>query len=166
VMRGVWVLENILGAPPPPPPDNVPPIDPDVRGAKSMRELLAKHRDNAACYECHRKIDPLGFALENFDPIGAWRGSYGKGGPIDSSGELPNGQRFDDVAGLKKVLVERKQQFARMLTERLLAYACGRRIEPLDRPAVNRIVAATADNDYKLRDLIEQVVLSQPFRMK
>jgi hypothetical protein len=166
VMRGVWVLENILGAPPPPPPDNVPPIDPDVRGAKSMRDLLAKHRDNAACYECHRKIDPLGFALENFDPIGAWRTSYGKGAPIDASGELPNGQRFQDVAGLKKVLVERKDQFARMLIERLLGYACGRRIEPLDRPVVEGILAATQKEGYRFRDLIEQVVLSQAFRSK
>jgi hypothetical protein len=166
VIRGVWVLENILGTPPPPPPDNVPPIDPDIRGAKSMRDLLAKHRDNAGCYECHRKIDPLGFALENFDPIGAWRSSYDKGAPIDASGELPNGQKFQNVAELKKVLVERRDQFARMLTERLLGYACGRRIEPLDRPAVDRILGAAKKDDYRFRDLIEQVVLSQTFRSK
>jgi hypothetical protein len=166
VTRGVWVLENILGTPPAPPPDNVPPIDPDVRGAKSMRELLAKHRDNAACYECHRKIDPLGFALENFDPIGAWRTTYEKGTPIDSSGELPGGQRFQDVGELKKVLVNRKDQFARMLTERLLGYACGRRIEPLDRPAVDRVLVAAKEHNYRFRDLIEQVVLSQTFRSK
>ena len=166
VIRGVWVLENILGTPPAPPPDNVPPIDPDIRGAKSMRDLLAKHRDHAACYECHRKIDPLGFALENFDPIGAWRTSYEKGAPIDTSGELPSGQKFQDIAELKKVLVERKDQFARMLTERLLGYACGRRIEPLDRPAVDRIVASGKGNDYAFRTLIENVVLSQTFRSK
>ena len=166
VIRGVWVLENILGTPPPPPPDNVPPIDPDIRGAKSMRELLAKHRDNPGCYECHRKIDPLGFALENFDPIGAWRKNYEKGAPIDTSGELPGGQRFEDIAELKKLLVQRKDQFARMLTERLLGYACGRRIEPLDRPAVDRILAATKEGNYAFRDLIEQVVLSQVFRSK
>ncbi len=166
VTRGVWVLENILGTPPPPPPDSVPPIDPDIRGAKSMRELLAKHRDNAACYECHRKIDPLGFALENFDPIGSWRKTYSKGVAIDTSGELPGGKAFRDVGELKKLLVERKEQFARMLTERLLTYACGRRIEGLDRPAVDRIVAVTKSEDYRFRDLIEQVVLSQPFRSK
>jgi hypothetical protein len=166
VMRGVWVLENILGAPPPPPPDNVPPIDPDIRGATSMRELLAKHRDHAACYECHRKIDPLGFALENFDPIGTWRTTYEKGSPIDASGELPNGQRFRDLAELKQLLIERKDQFARMLTERLLGYACGRRIEPLDRPAVDRILGALKKDDFPLRELIEQVVLSQTFRSK
>lgn len=166
VTRGVWVLENILGTPPPPPPDNVPPIDPDIRGAKSMRDLLAKHRDSPACYECHRKIDPLGFALENFDPIGAWRKTYEKGAPVDASGELPGGKKFSDVAALKKLLVERKEQFARMLTERLLAYGCGRRIEGLDRPAVDKIVATTKADDYRFRDLLEQVVLSQTFRSK
>ncbi|MSU47997.1 MAG: DUF1592 domain-containing protein [Opitutus sp.] len=164
VIRGVWVLENILGTPPPPPPDNVPPIDPDIRGAKSMRDILAKHRDSPACYECHRKIDPLGFALENFDPIGMWRTTYEKNRPIDASGELPNGQRFNDVAGLKRALVERKAQFARMLTERLLSYACGRRIEALDRPVVDRILAATKGEDYRFRDVLEQVVMSQAFR--
>ncbi len=166
VTRGVWVLENILGTPPSPPPDNVPPIDPDIRGAKSMRELLAKHRDSPACYECHRKIDPLGFALEGFDPIGAARSSYEKGRPIDTSGELPGGKKFKDVAELKGLLVERKEQFARMLTERLLGYGCGRRIEALDRPALDRIIAATKPDDFRFRDLLEQVVLSQPFRSK
>lgn len=166
VVRGVWVLENILGTPPSPPPDNVPPIDPDIRGAKSMREILSKHRDNPSCYECHRKIDPLGFALENFNPIGQWRSKYEKGAAIDSSGELPGGQKFNDIAGLKHVLVERKDQFARMLTERLLAYACGRRIEPLDRPAIDRALAATKEHEYRFRDVLEQVVLSSTFRSK
>ncbi|MDP3068786.1 MAG: DUF1592 domain-containing protein [Opitutaceae bacterium] len=164
VTRGVWLLENILGTPPAPPPDNVPSIDPDVRGAKSMRELLAKHRDNPACYECHRKIDPLGFALETFDPIGAARTTYAKSVPIDTSGELPNGQHFADIAGLKALLVERKGQFAHMLTERLLTYACGRRMEPLDRPAIDTILAATKPSDYPFRDLIEQIVVSEAFR--
>lgn len=166
VIRGVWVLENILGTPPAPPPDNVPPIDPDIRGAKSMRELLAKHRDNPGCYECHRKIDPLGFALENFDPIGAWRTTYGKNTPIDASGELPNGATFRDVAGLKQALVQRKEQFARMLTERLLMYAGGRRMETMDRPAIDAVLAATKTDDYRMRDLIEAVVTSGVFRAK
>ncbi len=166
VTRGVWLLENILGTPPAPPPDNVPPIDPDVRGATSMRDILTRHRNNPTCFECHKKIDPLGFALESFDPIGAWRGSYGKGAPIDSSGELPSGQTFNDVAGLKKILVERKDQFARMLTERLLGYACGRRIEALDRVEVNRIVKELAARGYGLRDLIELVALSGVFQSK
>ncbi len=167
VTRGVWLLENLLGTPPAPPPDNVPPIDPDIRGATSMREILTKHRDNPGCFDCHQKIDPLGFALENFDPIGAWREHYGDGkkrGPrIDASGELPDGSRFADVTELKKVLLARKESFARMLTEKLLAYACGRRMETLDRPEVDRIVADLKSRDYPLRDLVESVVSSALF---
>ncbi len=166
VIRGVWVMENILGTPPAPPPDDVPAIDPDIRGAKSMRELLAKHRDNPACYECHRRIDPLGFALESFDPIGAFRTHYEKGIEIDTSGELPNGQQFPDVAGLKTALAERRDPFARMLTERLLTYACGRRIEGKDRPAIDQIVTSVAKGDFRMRDLIEAVVSSPTFRSK
>jgi len=170
VIRGVWLLENILGTPPSPPPDNVPPIDPDVRGAKSMRDILSKHRDNPGCMECHAKIDPPGFALENFDPIGAWRTHYTQGrrqGPkIDPAGELPNGTAFEDIAGLKKILVTRQDQFTQMLTGKLLAYACGRRLEPLDRPQVNHIVHEVQKADYGLRTLVEQVVLSETFRSK
>ncbi len=179
VTRGVWLLENILGTPPAPPPDDVPAIEPDVRAAKTMREILARHRSDPACYECHQKIDPLGFALESFDPIGAWRGHYEKverinrlqvnrivGAPIDASGELPGGQSFKDVAGLKKVLVERKDQFARTLTERLLSYACGRWIERLDRPEVDRIVRELAGRGYGFKDLIELVALSKAFQSK
>ncbi len=166
VIRGVWMLENILGTPPAPPPDNVPPIDPDVRGAKSMREILAKHRDNPGCVECHRKIDPLGFALESFDPIGAARSTYAKNLPIDTSGELPNGQHFADIADLKRLLVERKSQFARMLTDRILTYACGRRIESLDRPAIDAILSSTKQKDYPFHDLLEQIVLSEAFRSR
>jgi hypothetical protein len=179
VIRGIWLLENILGATVPPPPDNVPPIDPDVRGAKSIRDILVKHRENAACFECHRKIDPLGFALENFDPIGAWRSNYEileqvnprklnrRVGPrVDASGELPGGQSFQDLAGLKKILIARKDQFARTLTERLLSYACGRRMEASDRPDVNRIVKELAARGYGFRDLIELVTLSATFQSK
>lgn len=168
VIRGVWLLENILGTPPSPPPDNVPTIDPDVRGATTMRDILTKHRNNPACFECHQKIDPLGFALENFDPIGQWRPRYnnGKGPAVDASGELPGGETFKDVSGLKQVLVERKDQFTKMLTERVLGYACGRRIEPLDRPQVNHIMAQVKQADYGFRTLVEQVVLSDAFRSK
>jgi hypothetical protein len=163
VTRGVFLLENILGTPPPPPPDDVPAIDPDVRGAKSIRELLSKHRESPNCYGCHQKIDPLGFALENFDAIGDWRPRIGKT-KIDSSGELPSGEKFDDVSGLKKILVQRKDLFAKMLTDRLLTYACGRRMEALDEAIVERIVAELANKQYGLRSLIEAVVLSEAFR--
>jgi hypothetical protein len=162
VVRGVFVLENILGTPPPPPPDDVPAIDPDVRGAKSIRELVSKHRESPNCYSCHQKIDPLGFALENFDPIGGWRTSYGKT-PIDSAGELPSGEKFSDVAGLKKILVKRQDLFAHMLTDRLLTYACGRRIGALDQPIVEKIVADLPGRQHGLRSLIEAVVTSEPF---
>ncbi len=162
VTRGVFLLENILGTPPPPPPDNVPAIDPDVRGAKSMRELLSKHRESPNCYGCHQKIDPLGFALENFDAIGDWRPRIEKT-KIDSSGELPSGEKFDDVAGLKKILVERKDLFAHMLTDRLLTYACGRRMEALDESVVEKIVADLPKKNHGLRSLIEAVVTSELF---
>jgi hypothetical protein len=162
VTRGVFLLENILGTPPPPPPDDVPAIDPDVRGAKSMRELLSKHRESPNCYGCHQKIDPLGFALENFDAIGDWRPRIEKT-KIDSSGELPSGEKFDDVTGLKKILVQRKALFAHMLTDRLLTYACGRRIEALDEATVEKIVADLPMKEYGLRSLIEAVVCSEPF---
>lgn len=164
VTRGVWVLENILGTPPAPPPDDVPAIDPDIRGAVSMREILAKHRDNPACYDCHRKIDPLGFALENFDPIGAWRSHYRKDVPIDASGELPNGEHFADIGGLKTALLNRHEQFVRNLTARLLSYACGRRMEPLDRPVIDGILAELETTQYPFRELVESVVLSPSFR--
>jgi hypothetical protein len=157
VTRGVFLLENILGTPPPPPPDDVPAIDPDVRGAKSIRELLSKHRESPNCYGCHQKIDPLGFALENFDAIGDWRPRIGKT-KIDSSGE-----KFEDVAGLKKILVQRKDLFARMLTDRLLTYACGRRMEALDEATVEKIVTELPKKQYGLRSLIEAVIMSEPF---
>jgi hypothetical protein len=162
VTRGVFLLENILGTPPPPPPDDVPAIDPDVRGAKSIRELLSKHRESPNCYGCHQKIDPLGFALENFDAIGDWRPRIGKT-KIDSSGELPSGEKFEDVSGLKKILVQRKDLFARMLTDRLLTYACGRRMEALDEATIERIVAELPRKEYGLRSLIESVITSEPF---
>ena len=162
VVRGVFLLENILGTPPPPPPDDVPAIDPDVRGAKTIRELVSQHRASPNCAGCHQKIDPLGFALENFDPVGAWRTSYGKT-PIDPAGELPGGETFADVTGLKRVLIKRQAVFARMLTERLLTYACGRRLGALDEPVVEAIVAAQPPRGHGLRSLLEAVVTSDLF---
>jgi hypothetical protein len=164
VVRGVWLLENILGTPPSPPPPDVEPLDPDIRGATTIRDQLDKHRSVPACYDCHRKIDPLGFALENFDPIGKWRESYENQTAIDPSGELPGGHQFQSIDGLKEILVERKDLFARALTEKLLAYAMGRQIEPADRPHVDKIVGEVRERGYGLRDLIQHVVLSEPFR--
>lgn len=165
VTRGVWILENIFGTPPAPPPDNVKPIDPDLRGAHSIREILVKHRGSETCMSCHAKIDPPGFSLENFDPIGAWRAKYKNGAVIDASGEV-GGESFEDIAGFKKLLVKRKSDFARVLTERLLTYACGRRVEKLDRPRVDRIVRQLGDRGYGFRDLVELAVSSEMFQAK
>ena len=163
VVRGVWLLENILGTPPSPPPPDVEPIDPDVRGAATIRDKLEKHRSVASCNDCHRKIDPPGFALENFDPIGGWRTSYGRGKPIDSSGQLATGQKFKNVADFKKLLLARKDQFARALTTKLLAYSLGRHVGLSDRPDVDRIVASLNERGSGFRDLIKLVITSEPF---
>ncbi|MCP4839735.1 MAG: DUF1592 domain-containing protein, partial [Planctomycetes bacterium] len=142
VVRGIYALEKVMGYTPPPPPDDVPEIEPDITGATTVREELAKHRSIATCAECHRKIDPLGFALENFDPIGAWRTEYGKKLPVDASGKLPSGEAFDDIRQLRTLLIERHETFTRSLTEKLMTYAIGREVEVGDRPAIDRICEA------------------------
>lgn len=164
VVRGVWLLENILGTPPSPPPPDVPPLDPDVRGATSIREQLAKHRTVSNCYDCHRKIDPLGFALENFDAVGRWRESYGGKARIDATGELPSGHKFDDVEGFKKILVERKEQFITALTTKILAYGTGRRTSPGDRMQVQQLVKEVDQRGNGLRDLLELIATCDAFR--
>ncbi len=166
VVRGVWLLENILGTPPSPPPPDVPPLDPDARGAKSIREQLEKHRSNASCYDCHRKIDPLGFALENFDAIGKWRDNYSGQTKIDAAGELPSGQKFDGVEDFKKTLIERRQQFVTALTTKVLSYATGRRTGPADRPQIQRIVAQLGERGDGMRDLIELVATGDAFQSR
>ena len=163
VMRGIYMLEKLLGYTPPPPPDDVPDIEPDIRGAKTIREQLAKHREIATCAECHRKIDPFGFALENFDAIGRWRNEYGKNMPIDASGELPNGDAFSTVPEFGKHIIKREGQFSRSLTEKLLTYAIGRELVPSDRPAIDAILREMRQDNKGLRDLIEAVVLSEVF---
>ncbi len=169
VVRGVYVMENILGTSPPPPPDEVPALEPDVRGAKSIREQLAKHRNLSTCADCHQKIDPPGFALENYDPIGRWRENYpdtrGRptGSKIDSSGELYDGTPFRHIMDMKKLLLRRKDQFSRNMAEKLLTYGTGRRIEILDRPRVDAIVDSVKKNDYGMRHLIDKVVTSDIF---
>jgi hypothetical protein len=171
VVRGIWLLENILGTPPSPPPPDVPPLDPDVRGATTIREQLQKHRSVATCYECHRKIDPPGFALENFDAIGAWRDHYEAAGDskalsVDPAGALPDGRAFADVADLKMLLASRLDQFAQCLTEKLLAYSMGRTLAAADRPQVAHIVAEARATGYGLRDLVLLVVQSKPFQSR
>jgi hypothetical protein len=163
VVRGIYALEKVLGYTPPPPPDDVPEIEPDIRGALTVREELVRHRSIATCAECHRKIDPLGFALENFDPIGAWRTEYGKKLPVDASGKLPSGEAFDDIRHLRTLLIERHEQFTRSLTEKLMTYAIGRELEIGDRPSIDKILAELNSRKAGLRDLIRLVVMSKSF---
>jgi hypothetical protein len=169
VVRGVWLLENIFGTPPAPPPPDVEPLDPDIRGASTIREQLEKHRSAATCYECHRKIDPPGFALENFDAIGAWRDHYtaanGRmGRTIDAAGALANDRAFADVVELKSLLAGRLDQFARCLTEKILTYSLGRTLTNADRPHVDRILTEAKSSGYGLKDLVLLVVQSAPFQ--
>ncbi|QEG02598.1 hypothetical protein Mal15_67190 [Stieleria maiorica] len=168
VVRGVWILENILGTPPSPPPPDVPALEPDIRGATSIRDQLSKHRDIATCNECHRKMDPLGFALENFDAVGAFREFYSDGEgkpstPVDASGKLPSGEAFGDMRELKEILVDRREQFERCLTEKLLMYALGRELSFSDRPQVNTILDELERRDGGLQDLVEIVLTSDIF---
>lgn len=164
VVRGIFVLDKLLGYRPPPPPDDVPQIDPDIRGATTVREQLAKHREIATCAECHRKIDPLGFALENFDAIGGWRDAYRKNASIDPSGRFPNGDAFRTVTEFRSHLLTRQAQFTSALTRKLLTYAVGRKLGIGDRPHVDAILARMQKPNAGLRDLITAIVLSESFR--
>lgn len=163
VTRGVWVLDHILGTPPSPPPPNVKPLDPDVRGAQTIRDQLRKHRDAPNCATCHRKIDPLGFALENYDAIGKWRTHYKQDTPVDASGELPDGQRFADIGGLRQLLWKRRVDFARALAGKVLEYSLGRPLTAAGRPDVDAIVAEATRQGHGFRDLVLAVVQSDAF---
>ena len=165
VIRGVWMLEHVLGTPTPPPPDDVPAIDPDIRGATTVKAQLEKHRSSAACNECHRKIDPLGFAMECFDPIGRTRTTYDVRGKrkIDTAGVLPSGESFSNLAELKTILVRHEEFFVRTLVTHLLTHALGRHIEPEDRFAIDKIMLSVKDDGYRLRDLVVAIITSDLF---
>ena len=169
VFRGKWILENILGTPPPNPPANVPPL-PDKAGAAArvltMRERMGQHRANPVCSSCHSVIDPLGFALENFDPVGRWRTADETFKPVDASGSLPDGTRFENLDEFRRMLLRRPESFARTVTERLLTYSLGRGLEAYDMPTVRRIVRQAAGADYKLSSIILGIVKSTPFQMR
>jgi hypothetical protein len=169
VIRGVWILENILGSPPAPPPADVPDLESDTRGTKSIREELAKHRQIESCNSCHRKIDPLGFALENYDAIGQWRTHYRAEKPqvavaVDNQGELPDGTKMVGIVPLKKALLQRKREFTRCLAEKLLAYSCSRKLDIRDRETIEGIVQATVEGDYRFQVMIQAIVHAYPFR--
>jgi hypothetical protein len=187
VSRGVWVMENLMGQTIPPPPDNVSAVEPDIRGAKTLRELLAKHREAASCAVCHSRFDPAGFALENFDVIGGWRERYrtlgeGKrpafsqhpitfawvryriGLPVDATGQIPSGARFQNVSDFKQLLLEDKRSIATGLTRKLATYALGRRIGFSDRRAIENIVNSVEKKNYGLRSLIHEIVRNESFQ--
>jgi hypothetical protein len=172
VTRGAWVSENILGIKPPPPPDVVPAIEPDVSGTTTIRERLAKHSTDRACAECHRKIDPLGFSLESFDPVGRWRVTYAKPkkGPapkIDTSGEFASGETYKDFAGFRDILHDKRDEmFTRHLIRSLLAYGSGRLMEPADEFAIDRIHEKVKQQGLGLRSLVVECLTSDVFRSR
>lgn len=167
VIRGNWVLENILGIPPPPPPPNVPALEEKSAAgkARSVRERLAAHRDKPACSGCHQLMDPVGFSLENYDAVGRWR-SEEEGLPIDSAGGFPDGSEFDGVEGLEGAIAARPEIFTGVLAEKLLTYALGRGVEMSDAPAVRKIVGEAEENDYRFSSVILGITKSEPFQMR
>ena len=188
VVRGAWIMERILGKPPPPPPGNVAAIEPDIRGATTIRAQLEKHRSLATCAACHAKIDPAGFALENFDVMGGWRDFYRatggdnpvaigighngqkfafhQGQPVDASGVLPDGRKFNDIRGLKNLLLADQRQIARNLVGQLVVYSTGAPVRFGDRPQVEAILDRAAKSNYGVRSLIQELVQSELFQMK
>jgi hypothetical protein len=166
VLRGKYLLENVLNAPPPPPPPDVPALNEAAVGvATSLRQQMETHRADALCASCHSKMDPLGFALENYDAIGKWRTEDGKF-PVDSSGTFPNGKAFNGPAEMKSLLKGNMPEFTRCLTEKMLTYALGRGVESFDRLTVQDLVRQTAQNEYKLQSLILGIVHSAPFEQR
>ena len=167
VLRGKWVLENLLAAPPPPPPPDVPALKTEDEPGKAltMREAMVQHRANPACAGCHARMDPIGFSMENFDALGKWR-DRDAGSTIDASGVLPEGTRFDGVPGLRKFLVEHSTEYVATVTEKLLMYAVGRNLQYYDVPAVREIVRGAARDNYTLSALVVGIAKSAPFQMR
>lgn len=168
VQRGAWVLDNLLGTPPPPPPPNVPTLEAQDNGGKklTLREKMEIHRTNAVCASCHARMDPIGFALENFDAIGRWR-DEDSGAPINASGKLPDGSEFNGPRELSELMATKyEEDFVSTAVEKLLTYALGRGLEHYDRPVIRGIMRETADNEYRMGDLITKVVESTPFQMR
>lgn len=164
VLRGKWLLDAILGTPPPPPPANVPPLEePSAAKPRTVRELLTQHRADPVCASCHSRIDPLGFALENYDALGVWR-TTDAGKPVDAAGELPDGTKFNGPAELKQVLLRKKDLFLRNLTNKMLGYALGRGLNRRDACVVNDILARVEAGNFSAQTLVQSVVLSMPFR--
>jgi hypothetical protein len=167
VQRGKWILENLLGTPPPPPPPDVPELKAAPHGkVLSMRDQMQVHRTNAVCAACHARMDPIGFALENFDGVGRWR-REDAGAPIDASGKLPDGIEFQGPAGLRDLLLTKyRDDFVRTATEKLHTYALGRGIEAYDYPTIRSITRDAARDNYRISSWILAIVKSTPFQMR
>jgi hypothetical protein len=168
VVRGKWVLDNLIGSPPPPPPPDVPALEDQIDDdgkPHSLRERMEQHRSNPACAACHKVMDPIGFALENFDAVGAWRTRDG-GTPIDASGQLADGTPVDGVATLRAALLTRPEIFVGTMTEKMLTYALGRGLTHDDMPAVRKIVGDASRHGHRFSALVKGIVDSVPFQMR
>jgi hypothetical protein len=165
VQRGRWVLENLLDQAPPPPPPDVPALVEQGKLTGTLRQRMEKHREDPGCAACHEEMDAIGFGLENFNAIGAWRSSDGDS-PIDSAGLLPNGRKFSGPAELKKIIKERQDDFCKALSQKMLTYAMGRGLEKTDKCYIEEIVGKTKEQGYKFSALVLQVVHSDPFQKR
>jgi hypothetical protein len=166
VLRGKWILDNLLNTPPPDPPPDVPAIDEAAVGKTgTLRQQMEQHRSNPACRACHSRMDPMGFSMENFNAIGAWRDKDGEF-PIDAVGTLPDGRTFDGASGLKTILKTEGDKFAEALTHKMLLYALGRGLGTADRPAIKAIAARAAAAEYRFSSLVLGVVDSEPFQTR
>jgi hypothetical protein len=168
VLRGKWILENMIGSPPPPPPPNVPPLGENKGSGKplTMRQRMAQHRANPACSGCHQMMDPAGLSMENFDAVGRWRSRSDSGELMDVTGTLPGGVAFEGAAGLREALLRRPQLFAGTVAEKLLTYALGRGLEHYDAPSVRAIVRDARNQDYRFSTIVLGIIESTPFQMR
>jgi len=167
VLRGKWVLENLLGLPVPPPPADVPQLTPpgENEAPKTLRQQMEAHRASPVCASCHRVMDPIGFAMENFDATGAWR-SREPGGAIDASGQLADGRTISGVVELRTAIVARPEMFVGTMTEKLLIYALGRGLDSYDMPTVRRVVREAGRDNYRFSSIVRGIVHSTPFQMR
>ena len=167
ILRGRWVLDSLLNSPPPPPPPGVPPLNENPEQGRKLttRQQVERHRKNTVCASCHSRMDPLGFALENYDVIGKWR-SHDDGGPIDPTGKLTNGETFSGPDGLRKHLLSHPDAFIDATVARLMTYALGRQLDARDQPAIRQIMRESEAGGYHFSDLILGVVNSVPFQMR
>jgi hypothetical protein len=165
VQRGKWVLMNLLGTVPPEPPPNAPALkEAGAEGEQTMRQRMEAHRANPACASCHKMMDPIGFAMENFDGVGKWRTTQG-GQKLDATGQLVDGAKIDGIVSLREALVRYSPQFVRTLTEKMMTYALGRGVEYSDMPEVRAVVREAAKNDYRFSSIVLGIVRSDQFQM-